>query len=186
MKALENHSASDMELLPLLINGDEKAFEIIYARYAAKLYRYARKNIQYKEDCEEIVQEIFESLWLRHENLSNVTLLEPYLFRMVKYKVIRYFDHSSVKKKYEQHYKFFESIYDCIDEFEKEPSLIQLVIEKGLTGLPERISMAMKLRLSENLSNADIAKRMNIKKTVVEKYIGIAKNHLRASYDNLI
>lgn len=184
MKALQNHT--DMELTALLIQGDDNAFGVIYSRYAAKLYSYARKNISTKEDCEEIVQEVFESMWLRHEKLSNVTLLEPYLFRMVKYKVIRYFQHSTVRRKYEEHYRFFESIYDSVEEFEKEPSLIQTVIDKGLTGLPDRISMAMKLRLNENLSNEDIAKRMNIKKIVVEKYIGIAKSHLRASYDNLI
>jgi RNA polymerase sigma-70 factor (ECF subfamily) len=184
MKSPQNHT--DMELVALLARGHEPAFELIYRRYAGKLYSYTRKNISLKEDCQEIVQEIFESIWLRHENLGNITALEPYLFRMAKYKVIRYFQHSTVKRKYEEHYRFFESIFDSIEEFEKQPSLIQTVIDRGLAGLPERIGMAMKLRLNENLSNEEIAKRMNIKKIVVEKYIGIAKNHLRASYDSLI
>jgi RNA polymerase sigma factor (sigma-70 family) len=184
MDAVSAHS--DIELLRLLIEGDDRAFEVIYTRYAGRLYSYARKNMPRKEDCEEIIQEVFESIWLRHEDLTNVTMLEPYLFRMVKYKVIRYFQHSAVKRKYEEHFKLFESIYDSLEEFEKEPSLIQKVIEKGLAGLPDRVGQAMRLRLHENLSNEDIARRMNIKKIVVEKYIGIAKSHLRASYDNLI
>jgi len=186
MKALQDHTVSDMEQLALLIQSNEQAFRSIYTRYAAKLYSYARKSIPSKEDCEEIVQEVFVSIWVRRRNLSNITALEPYLYRMVKYKVIRYFQHSTVKKRYEEHYKLFASIYDGIEDFENEPSLLQKTIDKGLADLPERISMAMRLRLSENLSNDDIAKKMNIKKIVVEKYIGIAKKHLRASYDNLI
>ena len=184
MNALLDHT--DMELMALLIGGSDNAFQVIYSRYAGKLYSYARKNIALKEDCEEIVQEVFVSIWVRRENLTNVTALESYLFRMVKYKVIRYFQHSTVKRKYEEHYKLYEEIYDSIEGFEKEPSLFQKVIDKGLADLPERVGMAMKLRLSENLSNEDIAKKMSIKKIVVEKYIGIAKKHLRTSYNNLI
>lgn len=184
MKELQDHT--DLELLALLIAGSGAAFRAIYTRYAAKLYRYARKNIPLKEDCEEIIQEVFESIWLRHEDLTKVTLLEAYLFRMVKYKVIRHIQHSLVKKKYEEHYRFFEDVYDGIAGFEREPSFFQKVVDKGLADLPDRVRMAMKLRLRENLSNEDIACRMNIKKIVVEKYIGIAKKHLRASYDNLI
>jgi DNA-directed RNA polymerase specialized sigma24 family protein len=105
---------------------------------------------------------------------------------MIKYKVIRYFQHSLVKRKYEEHYKLFEDIYDSIEGFENEPSLFQKIIDNGLARLLERVGMAMKLRLSENLSNEEISKRMNIKKIVVEKYIGIAKKHLRTSYDNFI
>ncbi len=184
MKALQDHT--DVELMAFLIEGSEEAFQVIYTRYVGKLYAYAKKNITLKEDCEEIVQEVFVSIWSRRESLTNVATLESYLFRMVKYKVIRYFQHSTVKRKYEEHYKLYEEIYDNIEGFEKEPSLFQNVIDKGLADLPERVGMAMKLRLSENLSNEDIAKKMNIKKIVVEKYIGIAKKHLRTSYDNLI
>ncbi|AYB32025.1 sigma-70 family RNA polymerase sigma factor [Chryseolinea soli] len=180
MKILLDHT--DMELLTLFINGHEQAFNTIYRRYAGKLYTYARKSISVKEDCEEIVQDIFESIWNRREKLTHLTALEAYLFGMVKYKVIRYFHHSLVKRKYEEHYKFFEAVYDSMDDVEKEPSIIQNIIDNGLSELPERCQQAIKLRLIENLSNADIAKRMNIKKTAVENYMVTALNHLRASY----
>jgi len=186
VKPLQDHTVSDMELVALLIQSNELAFQAIYTRYAGKLYSYARKNIPLKEDCEEIVQEAFVSIWERREDLTNITALEPYLYRMVKYKIIRYFQHSAVKKRYEEHYRLFEEIYNQIESFEREPTMIQRVIDKGLSDLPDRIGMAMRLRLSENLSNEDIARKMNIKKIVVEKYIGIAKKHLRAAYDNLI
>jgi len=67
MTLFQNHD--DSELVELLIQGDKKAFETIYKRYASDLYRFARKNIPLKEDCEEMVQEVFESLWIRRENL---------------------------------------------------------------------------------------------------------------------
>ncbi|WP_079685329.1 sigma factor [Ohtaekwangia koreensis] len=62
-----------------MIEGSEAAFQTIYSRYATKLYSYARKNIPLKEDCEQIVQEVFVSIWARREKLTNVTAVESYL-----------------------------------------------------------------------------------------------------------
>jgi len=175
---------NDTELTTLLNTGDKIAFETIYRKYAAGLYRYARKNIGLKEDCEEIIQEVFESLWTRRESLEHVTVLNAYLFRMVKYKVIRYFQHHAVRKKYEEHFKLFEAVYESIREEERDPSVLAM-LEKTIARLPERCQFALKLRLTENLSNSDIARRMNIKKSTVENYFVTALSYLRGSCHNL-
>jgi RNA polymerase sigma-70 factor (ECF subfamily) len=183
MNLYQNHT--DTELVSLLIEGNPTAFEAIYRRYASDLYRYARKNISSKEDCEEIIQDVFESLWTRHDELEHVTVLSAYLFRMVKYKVIRYFQHSAVKKRYAEHYLLFEAVYESWGEQDKEGSPVQSLIDKGLADLPERCRLAVKLRLTEDLSNGDIAKRMNIQKSTVENYMVTAFNHLRTLYPHL-
>ncbi len=175
----------DAQLVSPLALGNKIAFEAIYRKYAADLYRYARKNIDSKEDCEEIIQEVFESLWARHDKLGHVTDLKAYLYRMVKYKVIRYFQHSAVKKKYAEHYTLFEAIYDTAAPEERDTETLQLLIEKSLTQLPDRCQLAVRLRLHENLSNADIAIRMNIKKSTVENYMVTAVAHLRSSLHHL-
>ena len=60
----------DSQLVSLLVTGDREAFAAIYQTYAGPLIHYARKTIHAKEDCEEIVQEIFESLWARKKTCS--------------------------------------------------------------------------------------------------------------------
>lgn len=178
------HDKSDTNLVALLIQGDEKAFEAIYRRYVAALYRYASKNIPAKEDCEEIIQDVFESLWARHSELQHVTALSAYLYRMVKYKVIRYFQHSKVKKSYADHYRLFEATYTTQEIGEEEKKSMMELIEHGLTQLPERCQLAIRLRLKENLSNKEIAERMNITKATVENYIVKAVSHLRSTIPN--
>lgn len=183
MNLYQNHS--DKELVDLLIEGNEKAFAAIYERYAFSLYRYAAKNIQDTEECKEIVQDIFESLWKRHAELQHVSVLDAYLFRTVRYKIIRYAQHQTVKRKYAAHYRLFEAVFESGDEASREPENIEALIEKGLNELPERCQLAVRLRLKENLSNSDIAKRMNITKGTVKNYMVTALNHLRASYAKL-
>jgi RNA polymerase sigma-70 factor (ECF subfamily) len=179
------HNDSDAQLVALLISGDDRAFEVIYQRYAATLYRYARKNITVREDCEEIIQEVFESLWKRHDGLQHITALDAYLFRMVKYKVVGYFRHSNVKKKYAEHYRLFEALYNSVDEVDRTSATLQAMIDRGLSSLPERCRLAVKLRLDENLSNGDIARRMKISKSTVENYMVVAVSHLRTSLKSL-
>lgn len=177
----------DNILLKRLKGGDEEAFEGIYEKYVGILYRYARKNISVKEDCEEIIQDVFVSLWSRHDQLDHVTVLNAYLFRMVKYKVIRYFQHSAVKKRYAEHYLLFEAVYESSSEENKDSHHhITSFIDKGIADLPERCREAVKLRLTEGLSNADIARRMNIRKSTVENYMVIAFKHLRSRGLNLL
>ena len=169
----------DPELLTSLTAGDTSAFETIYRQNVADLYRYAKKSMSSKEDCEEIVQEVFESLWTRRESLTHITAIRPYLFSMVKYKIIRYFQHKKVIEKYEQHYLFFETAYDSLPEEERTPELIQQRLIECLETLPPRCQMVMRLRILENLSSESIAKQMNIKKSTVKRYVTSAYDHLR-------
>lgn len=177
---------SDAELLSALADGDKIAFEVIYRRYVSDLYRYARKNISAKEDCEEIIQEVFESLWEKHATVSVQTSLKGYLLGMVRYKIIRHLRRRAVKKRYAEHFLLFEAVYERIEADEVSHSSIQSTLDKLITELPERCQEALKLRLSEELSNRDIAKRMNITTRTVEAYMFRAFNHIRTSYRTYI
>ncbi|RAW01568.1 RNA polymerase sigma-70 factor [Pseudochryseolinea flava] len=153
----------------------------LFDLYSDRLFLFATKTISSKEDCEEIIQDIFLDLWNRRDTLGDIQNMEAYLFRMVKYKVIRYIQHSKVKQRYAEHYKLFEALYETESQDEKEFDLPK-VIDKGLSELPERCRFAVKLRLTENLSNKAIAERMNIGKGTVDNYMVTAFNHFRKHY----
>lgn len=179
MKTLNTHT--DQELVLLLNKGDRDAFEQIYRRYVAELYRFARRNVSSKEDCEEIVQEVFESVWFRRQDLR-IDSLRFYLRSMVRYKVIRYFRNSVTRRKYAQHFLLFEAVYEQLDGEELDFSALQSTLQKAIGELPNRCQEALKLRLTEDLSNGDIANRMNITLKTVEGYMFRAFTHIRSSY----
>ncbi len=177
------HDHSEARLIDALRAGDKTAFEAIYRKFAQGLYNYARRNIPGKEDCEEIVQDIFESLWEQRENLEIRSTLEGYLVGMARYKVIRYFRKSALKKKYRDHFLLFEAVYDHMENpAQADDAAMQVALDKLISELPDRCREALRLRLSENLSNRDIARRMNINTRTVESYMFRAFNHIRASY----
>lgn len=171
----------DDKLLSLLVQGNQQAFETIYRRYVKYLFAFARKNIPHREDCEEIVQEVFTYLWENRQKLQHIENLQAYLTQMVRYKVIRYFKRSLVQRKYAEHYRLFEAVYEtgAQPQLQAEPNALRRAIENALTGLPKRAIQAIRLRLSEDLSSHEIAKLMNVSHRTVENYLTLAHQHLR-------
>ncbi|HEY3404955.1 MAG TPA: RNA polymerase sigma-70 factor [Ohtaekwangia sp.] len=173
---------TDEELLGQLRNGEENAFAVIYKRYATELRNFAAARIGLREDAEEIVQEVFVSLWVRRDNLTSRIDLRPYLFTSVKYMIIRYISHRKVKQKYAEHYRLFEAAYDSLEITDLDPETTRAFMDKALAQLPVRCQEALNMRLKENLSNSDIAARMNISKATVENYIVSGVKSLRESF----
>jgi RNA polymerase sigma-70 factor (ECF subfamily) len=170
--------------------GDRKAFDFIYRKFAPQLYRYAQKNIGSHEDAKEIVQDVFMYLWSRHStfNFENVW---GYLLKATRTRIADYFRTCQTKQRYARHYKFFEAVYDPFDyhvehAIDIDPDEIHEMINRSLPALPEKCQQAFRMRLSQNLSNAEIALRMNVKKATIEHYMVQALNHFRASYKEMI
>lgn len=175
-----NIQSEDQEWVKRIKDGDEIAFRRVYCLYVKELFRYCSNTLDDREDCEEIVQDVFVSLWERREELE-IDSLKAYLFTSVKYKVIRYIKHLSVKRKYEEHYRHFETTYIVPVEPESPTPVIPLHarLSESLQGLPARCREAFQLRLEQNLSNSEIAQRMHISKRTVEEYMTTAFAHLR-------
>lgn len=182
VKPLLSDTDTDVTLVAALRDSDHRAFEIIYRQHARLLYGFVRKNIALKEDCEEIVQEIFESLWARRESLNIQAPLRAYLLGMARYKIIHYIRKKVRVRKYAEHFQLFEALWIQADDKSITHATLQSVLDKLIGQLPARCQEALRLRLSENLSNHEIARRMNIATRTVESYMLHAFQHIRAGY----
>lgn len=76
----------DDELLALLQAGSHEAFNELYHRYWNKLYFIALKHMHETVEAEEIVQEIFVTLWSKRATLQ-IEALPAYLSAMTRYAV---------------------------------------------------------------------------------------------------
>ena len=56
-------TALDELLTKVIIDDDEKAFEKIFFDFFAPLCLFANRYVDRKEDCEDIVQNMFYNLW---------------------------------------------------------------------------------------------------------------------------
>lgn len=74
---------TDHELVELLGNGDEKAFEIIFTKYFEKLALFSESITHDHQAAEEIVEDIFLRIWLNCEINPIEKSIKSYLFQSV-------------------------------------------------------------------------------------------------------
>lgn len=165
---------SDSGLMRLVRNGDKDAVEYIYLVYKQGLYALARTGISVHDDCKDLIQDVFLKLWERHKTLNNPRV-RFYLLTYFRTAVIQYFERKRKMREYSDHL----ALVGYMPEVESDPYSFSSLLEKATAQLPLRCQEAIQLRLSEQLSNKEIAQRMNITRRAVENYFSTATNRLR-------
>src|SRR5690606_41229207 len=75
------------DTLQRLSKGDEDAFRLIYVRYLKVVYHTAFRYLHREELAQDIVQEVFYTLWSKRERFTQVRSLESYLIWMTHHQV---------------------------------------------------------------------------------------------------
>ncbi|WP_270088038.1 RNA polymerase sigma-70 factor [Sphingobacterium sp. SYP-B4668] len=171
--------STDEELVSLLKEGNEHAFSMIYQRHWRRLFVIASQKINSFEEAEEIVQDIFFSLWTRRMNLEIQGNLSNYLSVSVKYRVIRVLD------KHYRHRNYLNSLVDMslVDDSTQENLLFEELrgqLSKYVAELPEKCRLVFQLSREQGYSQKDIAKELNISEKTVETHLGKARKYLRS------
>src|SRR5690606_16061393 len=69
--------------------GDKKAFSTIYKAHIHDLLNYGYKVTSDRKLIEDSIQDLFLELWQNRERLSETTSIRFYLFKALRYKIVR-------------------------------------------------------------------------------------------------
>jgi len=168
---------SDEALLKLLRQEGLEAFEEIYRRYWKKLYSMSYKRVQSREISEELVQDIFTSLWVAKDNTS-IENLSGYLFSAIKYKVINHFARELSRKSYTERQL---AVVKEDNSTEEKVLLDDLegALQEAIGKLPAKRQQIFKLHRQENLSIKQVASQLGISEKTVENQYGKAMKMLK-------
>jgi RNA polymerase sigma-70 factor (ECF subfamily) len=175
------------DLLSSLKNGEVNSFEIIYDRFANRLYQYTFRRVRNREVTEEIVQEIFVSLWKKRETLEITLSLDAWLFGAAKFSILTYIRSERVRRRYLAHFtQFARQYFDNSSEELMDLKDLHENIENTISQLPEKCRTVFRLSRMEHEPIPRIAERMNISQRTVENYLSQALKHLRTSLSQLL
>ena len=173
---------SDEELLTLAKHGNTPAFDEIYKRYRNILTELAFRKLPLKSKfmAEDIVQDIFISLYQKKALLEITVSLHGYLVQAVKYKIANEVRSGQVNTKY-QDFLFFNGL--CKNDFANrlETKELHYYIDSALRRLPPKCKEVFRLSRDEDQSYNDISSSLNISVSTVEKHIVKALKILRTS-----
>lgn len=75
-----------------LVKGDEKSFDQLFTHFYPGLLRYAKSLLSHaNHEAEDIVSDVFCSLWVNRENLQVRDSIASYLYRAVKNRIINHY-----------------------------------------------------------------------------------------------
>ncbi|GAA4314199.1 RNA polymerase sigma-70 factor [Mucilaginibacter gynuensis] len=167
----------DARLLELIRYDDRSAFEILYNRYASKVFHAAYNLFRDRDVCEDLVQELFIDIWAKRQQL-NVDNVHAYLKVAIKNRVLAYI--RSQKAMLD-----VTAMEQLIEDYTADSETLQhditRLLEKNVAELPEKCRQIFILSRKEYLSNKEIASRLNISIKTVENQMTIALRYLRTT-----
>jgi RNA polymerase sigma-70 factor (family 1) len=186
---MEYRLLTDEILVKLLKGGDEDALKEIYNRYWRPCYLHVIRKIRLNEAAEELVQNLFVSLWERRDT-AQVSNLQAYLHAALKYQIITYIRASVVREKYLRSVKLQGAEADPAKPSEAESVLLlhelSGAIETAVVQLPEKSRLIFRLSRFEHRSNKEISQSMAISEKAVEYHITQSLKLLRLHLKDFI
>lgn len=171
---------NDIALADLLKKGDSAAFSMIYTRYRGLLYIYACKIVKDFDLAEDLVQEVFISIWDKRETIDFKTSISSYLYSAVRYKFFDFIDKQKVKSDYVQSLQLFLDKGEFLtDDYIAERELAAL-IEGEIARLPKKMREIFELSRQMNLKNTQIAEQLGLSEKTVRNQLSLAIKTLRS------
>jgi len=166
---LARDNFQEKELLSLMAQDDQDAFEQLYKCYWLEMYDSAYKRLKNKKQAEDIVQEVFLALWLRRKK-QDIDNLPAYLHTAVKFKIFNYVERDhSCKSFYDPFVKIASSSIST-DNALIEKELYNLLITY-INTLSEKKKEIFRLHFLEEMSTKEIAEQLKIPRKTVQNQL---------------
>jgi RNA polymerase sigma-70 factor (ECF subfamily) len=173
---------TELNYLEKLGKGDHGAFDLLFTMYYPKVKSFLFGFIKDADIVSDMAQDIFFKIWTNREAISKTTSFRSYLFRMARNMVYDYYEHQTVKEKYdlkqqEQYNRFYSEIVDIEEDlYAKELSLlIDVLIDK----MPAQRKRIFIMSRQKGYTNDEIAEHLKINKRTVENHLTQALHDIR-------
>lgn len=169
---------TDTELLHLLKDDNVDAFSEIYFRHAEHMYRQTYKALRNREEAQDIIQNIFTSLWKKRAEI-NISNLAAYLFIANRNQLIKIIAHKKITSDY---FSWLQTVIDeeltTADSVIREKQLQEL-IEQEVSKLPSKMRVVFNLSRKAHLSHKEIAVKLDLSEATVKTQVKNALKILR-------
>lgn len=173
---------SDSDLLEFVKKDNHMAFTELVNRYWKNLYKHVYLKIKDGDETQDIVQELFLSLWKNRMNIvcDEKQSLSSYLYKAAKYASINYFSRPGVTLTganiLEQMLSFPSSEHSDERVLYKE---LHNLVNVELNELPERLQVPYRMSREQNMTIREIAIRLSLSEQTVKNNITAALHRIR-------
>ncbi len=186
MNAMQKY-LRDSELVERMRDGDKRAFEAIFDRYYDLLHTFAKHILKDSFAAEDIIQNVFIKVWIRKERINSKLSLRSYLLVATRNEL---FDYMRLR------YNLLRSdINDAMfDVADTDPDAGEYLLRRERAGfidaamrsMPDKRREIFSMRYERSMTNAEIARALNLSIRTVEKHVDLAIKQIRRTISVLL
>lgn len=164
---------SEALLIKKIREGDKYAFEIAFLKYYTPMCKYIWKYVRSEVLAEEIIQEVFVTVWETRFNLDPAGHLRGLLYEMARNKALDYIKHQRIVDQYisEAKQKFQGVTHTPFDVEVSDHKPLVDDVGQAINELPPKARQIFKLNREEGLTYIEIAGYLDISVKTVESHM---------------
>lgn len=169
----------DEKLFAEISKDSHAAYSVLYNRFFPVLYTYAFKLTKDQEQAEDILQEIFISLWDNRKKLVLTHTVSTYLYTAVRYQFYRLVARDKIRENVSAElYALMDNHYPETDTdlLHNELKTIVAAMAKALPGNLGEIFIKSRI---EELNNREIAEKLCLSEKTIRNQLSSASQHIR-------
>lgn len=155
-------------ILEMISEGDSDAFRELYDLFYLKVYRFSGYIIKTEEIKEEVVSDVFFSIWQNRKNLEKIENIEAYLYTITRNRSLYY-----VNKSIKESTTSIDQLSIGFVENEDNPEEMIITqelreeINKAVNELPERCRLIFLMAKEEGLKYKEISEILSISEKTI-------------------
>jgi RNA polymerase sigma-70 factor (ECF subfamily) len=179
------HNEHEKELIQAFLSGDERAFTVIYERYAPSLINYTATRLASLEEARDIIHDLFVHLWEDRDTLVVTHSLRALLFSAVRYRIIDHIRKHMTRREYADRLRTLRTEWAASDRDEAEARDLHRNLEKAIDELPPRVRQVYRLSRQQHLTIPEIAEELQLSQQTVKNQLTTALSLLRSFLQKL-
>ncbi len=168
---------SENELLIGCINQDSKIQNLVYKKYAPKVFGICKRYLKNREIAEDVTIKSFLNVFQKCEQFNHKGSFEGWILKITVNCCLMEL------RKNKLEFDSFEDLADSnYNQIEIENHFIEEDIEKMLLILPESARIIFNLYAIEGFKHKEIAEKLNISEGTSKSQLNYAKEKLKKTY----
>jgi len=172
------------ELKAQCVTEDLKAFEMMFRDYYTPLVQYGNTLLKDFEETEDVVQQVFISVWEKRSLAGVHTSARSMLYKAVYNACLNRLKHRKVRSEHAEELKATQPAPETTDLLQAKE--LELRIHQAIELLPEQCAKIFNLSRFEQLKYQEIADKMGLSVKTVENQMGKALKVIRGELSDYL
>lgn len=178
---------NDAELVELMKGGDKAAFTVLLERYSEKAHNLALRITRSKEDAEEILQDVFLTVFNKINLFEGKSAFSSWLYRITVNTAFM-----KLRKRKQQACQSLDDVHETVKEtwigtgsdscdigYISTRHELRSALEEAIERLPEEYKAIFVLRDVDGLSNQEVGEILNLSVAAVKSRLHRSRLMLR-------